>query len=230
MSEPVTIERRQEVAVLRLDDGKANALSPGMLSAIQAGLDPAEKDASAVLLVGRPGRLSAGFDLKVMQTGPEAARDMVAAGVELLLRLYEFPVPVVTACTGHAIAAGALLLLASDARIGASGEGRIGLNEVAIGMTLPRFALELAQDRLSRRHFTRAVLEAELYAPEEAVDAGYLDRVVEPGALFDTAFAEATRLASLEQPAFRATKRAARAARAEAIRASLREITGASGR
>jgi enoyl-CoA hydratase len=209
------------VAVLRLDDGKANALSQATLAALQAALDRAEKEAGAVCLLGRPGRLCAGFDLAVMRSGAEPMRRLVAAGAELLLRMAVHPLPIAIGCTGHALAAGALLLLAADTRIGARGEFKIGLNEVAIGMSLPIFAYELARERLSKRHLLRAAAQAELYTPDAAVDAGFLDAVCEPAALAETVLAEARRLAELPQPAFGRTKAALRGALVAELRASL---------
>jgi enoyl-CoA hydratase len=209
------------VAVLRLDDGKANALSQATLAALHSALDRAEKEAGAVCLLGRPGRLCAGFDLAVMRSGLEPMRALVAAGAELLLRMAVHPLPIAVGCTGHALAAGALLLLAADVRIGARGEFKIGLNEVAIGMSLPIFAYELARERLSKRHLLRAAAQAELYAPVAAVDAGFLDSVCEPAALAETALAEARRLAELPQPAFGRTKAGLRGALVADLRASL---------
>lgn len=221
--ESLRTEIVDDVAVLRLDDGKANALSDAVIGAIDAGLDRAEREARAALLIGRPGRFSAGFDLATMRAGPEHARRLVTAGAELCLRLFELPIPVVSACTGHALAAGALLLLSSDARIGVRGDFKVGLNEVAIGLTLPIFGVELARARLSRRHFERAAGQAEIYTPEGAVDAGFLDRVTEPEALEAAALAEAKRLAGLAQPAFRNTKLRSHAEIVAGIRATLDE-------
>ncbi len=211
------------VAALRFDDGKANALSHAAIDGLNAALDRAEKEAGAVLLAGRAGCFSAGFDLPTMKAGPDAVRSLVSAGAELLLRVYEAPLPIVMACSGHALAMGAVLLLGSDFRIGAAGDFKIGLNEVSIRMTLPLFAVEIARDRLSRRHFHRSVIQAEIYRPEGAVDAGYLDRIVPTERLAEEALAEATRLAGLPRGAFSETKRRARGASAERIRRSLAE-------
>ena len=219
----VRYELRDAVAVLHFDDGKANAFSHGAIETLHAHLDRADKDAKAVLLTGRPGRFSGGFDLAVMRSGGDAVRGLVTAGAELFLRMFALPQPNVVACTGHAVAAGALALLAADTRFGARGDFKIGLNEVGIGMTLPVFAVELARHRLSKRHFQRATIQAELYAPDAAVDAGFLDRVVNPESLFDAAFAEAARLAELPQPAFANTKASARAATLSSIRETLEE-------
>jgi enoyl-CoA hydratase len=220
---PIGYQLEGMVAALRFDDGKANALSPVAIDGLNAALDRAEKEAGAVLLTGRPGRFSAGFDLSTMRAGPDAARNMVSAGAELLLRLYESPLPIVTACSGHALAMGAVLLLGSDLRIGAAGDFKIGLNEVSIHMTLPVFAVEIARDRLSRRHFQRAVIQAEIYGPDGAVDAGYLDRVVPGERLAEEARTEAERLAGLPRRAFSETKQRVRSASVERIRRSLAE-------
>jgi enoyl-CoA hydratase len=127
------------------------------------------------------------------------------------------------ACSGHALAMGAVLLLGADFRIGVAGDFKIGLNEVAIRMTLPHFAVEIARDRLSRRHLQRSVIQAEIYTPEGAVDAGYLDRVVPAERLAEEAMAEAERLAALPRGAFSETKRRVRAPGIERIRSSLAE-------
>jgi enoyl-CoA hydratase len=222
MSEnPIGYRLEGTVAALGFDDGKANALSPVAVDGLNAALDRAEKEAGAVLLTGRPGRFSAGFDLSTMKAGPDVVRGLVSAGAELLLRLYESPLPIVAACSGHAVAMGAVLLLGSDFRIGAAGDFKIGLNEVAIRMTLPVFAVEIARDRLSRRHFQRAVIQAEIYGPDGAVDAGYLDRVVPAERLAEEAMAEAERLAGLPRRAFSETKRRVRGESIERIRRSL---------
>jgi enoyl-CoA hydratase len=196
---------RDEVAVITLDDGKVNAISLETITALHDGLDRAGREAGAVLLVGRPGRLSGGFDLATMRGGPEQVKELVSAGARLFLRLYAYPRPVVVACTGHALAAGAILLLAADRRHAALGDFKIGLNEVAIGLTLPVFAVELARERLSKRHFTAAVTQAAIFDPDGAVDAGYIDRTEAPEALAEAAFADAKRLAALSN-AFGHTK------------------------
>ena len=222
MSGIVHTEIRDSVAIVRMDDGKANAFSHAMLDALGAALDRAEKEARAIVLAGRAERFSGGFDLKVMRQGGDAVPALVTAGARLAIRVYECPLPVVIACTGHALAMGAVLLLAPDLRIGAQGAFKIGLNEVAIGMTLPGFAMELARERLSPRHLVRATALAEIYTPEGAVDAGFLDRAVPPAELEAVAVAEAARCAAeLQQPAHRTTKRRLRAASAARLHDSL---------
>jgi enoyl-CoA hydratase len=215
-----------DIARLAMDDGKANALGHAMIAALNDALDRAQNDAKAVLISGREKRFCAGFDLDVMGSGPENVRKLVGAGAELLLRIYEYPLPVVIACTGHALAAGGLLLLAGDVRIGVEGEFRIGLPEVAIGMTMPIFGIELARERLARNRFTEAVTQARIYNPAEAAQIGYLDATVPASALMETAMARAATLAALAQPAFANTKRKERAATIAHIRDTLASDSG----
>ncbi|MEZ4257203.1 MAG: crotonase/enoyl-CoA hydratase family protein [Polyangiales bacterium] len=210
MSEPLSYRVDREVAVITMDDGKANALGPSMLRALDEALGRAEQEGRAVVLAGRAGKFCAGFDLKVMMSAPTAARDLVLDGAKLFLRLFEHPRPVVIACTGHAVAGGALLVLCGDLRVGTEGPFMIGLNEVAIGLTLPRFAVELARERLSPRAMGAATVLATMYAPNDAANAGYLDEVVEADAVLERAISEAQRLGALPAAAFAGTKQRVR--------------------
>lgn len=210
-----------DVAVLRFDDGKANAVSHDFIDGMKDGLDKAESDANAVVILGREGVFSGGFDLKEIQKGPTEATALVNKGAHMLYRLFGFPAPVVAGCTGHAVAAGAFVLLSCDTRIGVSGDFRLGLNETAIGMNLPVFGQQLAQNRLSKRHLTAAVIQSHLYAPEEAVDAGFLDQVVAPDEIQDACLAAAESLCQLPKGAYATMKRDTRAAPLAAIEASL---------
>jgi enoyl-CoA hydratase len=220
-AEAVRYELRDNVALISMDDGKANALSAAVIAALHACLDRAEREAAAVLLTGRERRLSGGFDLKAMTSSAESMRSLVTAGAELLLRLYLFPRPVVVACNGHALAMGALLLLVADARVGAAGDFKIGLNEVSIQMPLPVFGVELARARLSKRHFTAAATQARIYDPQGAVDAGYLDVTAPLEQLQEVALAAARQLATLPHPAFALTKERERGATVKLIRDTL---------
>jgi enoyl-CoA hydratase len=219
---PVQYSLDGPVAVVHLDDGKANALSHQMLDELGTCLAKASDEAAALAIVGREGKLSAGFDLSVMTSGPTEARDLLTKGAELFLAVYEAPIPVVLGCTGHALAGGAILLMSADWRVGADGPFKIGLNEVAIGMPVPKFAVEIARDRLSKRHFTAAVNHAHIYGPADAVDAGYLDEVVAPEVVGARTIEHAAHLAAtLNVGAFRATRANCRAANADAMRAGL---------
>jgi len=201
----VSDEGDQTVAVITLDDGKANALSQSMIADVRNALTAAEADTNciAAVVAGREGRFSAGFDLSVMQAGDQqAVVDMVADGGELVRHFYGATIPVVAACTGHALAAGALMLLGADIRVGADGPYKVGLNEVAIGMTLPDWAYTIARERLSKRHLQRSITNARLTDPAHAVDVGFLDRVVPLENVVDAAVEEATALAALDPKAY----------------------------
>jgi enoyl-CoA hydratase len=135
--------------------------------------------------------------------------------------MFTHPQALVGACSGHAIAAGAFMLLCCDTRIGTAGDYKIGLNETAIGMTLPVFGLELAMARLSRRHLTAATIQARLFDPETALDAGFLDQLVDAEGLLERSIEVATQLAQYPLHAYAANKLAIRAAAIARIRESL---------
>jgi enoyl-CoA hydratase len=202
----VTREQRGDVAVIRVDDGKANALGFEVLDGLLGALDDAgEAEAKAVCIVGRPGRFSAGFDLSVMRS--ERAPELMVRGSDLALRLLQHPAPVVLGVTGHALAMGAVLLLTADWRVGAAGDFKLGLNEVRIGLFVPGFAVALADDRLAKGHFTEAVQLAEVYDPEGARAAGFLDEVVDADAVEERAVQRAAAWAAdLDPKAFARTR------------------------
>ena len=177
MLDLLTYELSDRIATVTMDDGKVNAMSIEMLSELHRAFDRAEADEAVVLLSGREGIFSAGFDLKVIRQGQGPMVEMLRLGATLAVRILSFPFPVVTACTGHAYPAGAFLMLSADRRLGIDGPFRIGLNEVAIGLTLPLFAVEIARHRLAPAYFNRAVT-GDMYPPHEAVTAGFLDEVV----------------------------------------------------
>lgn len=204
----LTVTHLDGVATLTIDDGKANALSGALLAEINAALDQAETDdeVKAIVIAGRYGRFSGGFDLDVMRSGDfPAIVHLVADGGALVRRLYGGPKPVVAACTGHAVAAGALILLGCDVRVGADADVKIGLNEVAIGMVLPRWAQTIATDRLSQRARQRSIVNAHLYNGANATDAGFLDIAVNPDQVLARAHSEAVALTALDLRAYAQT-------------------------
>ena len=210
-----------KIATITIDDGKVNALSLQVLTEVNAALDRAEQDQAVVVLAGREGVFSAGFDLPVLRVGGPDALTMLRAGFETAARLLAFPRPVVIACTGHAVAMGVFLVLCGDYRVGATGPFKITANEVAIGLTMPRAAVEICRQRLTPAHFNRAVVIAETFSPADAVAAGFLDRTAEASEVHEVARGAAARLATLDQPAHAATKRRARGRALDAIRSAI---------
>lgn len=210
------------IATISMDDGKVNVLSFRMLEELNAALDRAESDRAIVILRGREGVFSAGFDLAVLRAGGSDAATMLASGFEFAYRVLSFPTPVVISCTGHAIAMGVFLLLSGDYRVGVAGAShKITANEVAIGMTLPHSAIEICRQRLNPAHFNRAVILAEIFSPDAAVGAGFLDTVVPAADMPAAARAAAELLATLDPGAHTATKLRARHATLSALRAAI---------
>ena len=203
----VSLKSEGDVSIIQMDDGKVNVFSPDMIKNFNDVLDQVPTDKGAMLIIGRDGMFSAGFDLKVMMSSPENAASMVKSGFELLMRVFTFPRPVVAACSGHAIALGAFLLCSCDHRIGCKGDFKIGANELRNNMIVPTPILELAKFRLIKSHKQRALLNAEMYSIEDAVVPGYLDEVTDQDSLFQLAMTKAKDLATLAHPQYLQTKK-----------------------
>lgn len=217
----LTYDLADGIATVTMDDGKVNALSVEMLTELHRAVDRAVDDRALVVLGGREGMFSAGFDLRALTGGGKDAAVMLRAGFELAHRLLSHPRPVVIACTGHAVAMGSFLLLSGDYRVGANGAFRITANEVAIGLPMPRAAVEICRQRLTPAHFNRAVILAEVYSPDRAVESGFLDEVVEASAVEAIARGTAVRLAKLNMDAHAASKLRARDQALQAVRAAI---------
>ncbi|MCY1277675.1 Fatty acid oxidation complex subunit alpha [compost metagenome] len=217
MSDLISYQLEDGIATLTLSNGKVNAISPDVIAAFNAALDRAEQDRAVVIITGQPGILSGGYDLKVMTSGPQNAINLVAAGSTLSRRLLAHPFPVIVACPGHAVAKGAFILLSTDYRIGVEGPFSIGLNEVQIGMTMHHVGIELARDRLRKSAFHRSVINGEMFDPQGAVDAGFLDKVVPAEQLQATALAAAQQLKKINMTAHRNTKLKVRKALLETL-------------
>jgi len=202
------------VRLITMDDGKANVFSKERIATLRAAIDDAEADKAigAVVIAGREGMFSGGFDLAVMLSDDIAAIiDLVSDGGDLVRHIFGAEIPIVAACTGHAIAAGALLLLGADVRVGTDGPFKIGFNEVSIGMVIPDWGMTIARERLSKRHLQRAVANARIVDSTTAVDVGFLDLTVPPDQVIETAVEEAATLAALDSGAYRGTMAAFRA-------------------
>ncbi len=217
MSELISYHLEDGIATLTLSNGKVNAISPDVIAAFNAALDQAVTDRAVVIITGTPGMLSGGYDLKVMTSGPKEAVALVTAGSTLARRLLAHPFPVIVACPGHAVAKGAFLLLSVDYRIGVDGPFTIGLNEVQIGMTMHHAGIELARDRLRKSAFHRSVINAEMFNPQSAVDAGFFDLVVSAEELQGAALAAARQLKKINMTAHKHTKLKVRKALLETL-------------
>jgi enoyl-CoA hydratase len=226
MTESISYQLDADIATITMDDGKVNVFSIPLLRSLHAAFDRAEEDGVVVVLKGRPGIFSAGFDLKVLAGERQAVLELLRLGATMAERVMSFPRPVLVACTGHAYPAGAFLMLAADLRVGVEGPYRIGLNEVAIGMTLPWFAIELARHRLPPASFDRTTVCGAMYGPAEAVTAGFLDEVVAVDDLDTVAQERATILAALDRKAHAATKARVRAGSLQRLRDAIETELG----
>ena len=217
-SELVRYEYKDGIAVITMDDGKRNALPPAMFKGIYSALRQAEKDRAIVILTGREGVFSAGFDLKVMKAGNADTLRMLRAGYSLTARMLEFPYPIVAACNGHCFAMGVFMMLSADYIIGSQGDFQISANEVAIGLTMPRVPCTVLRQRLNPGAFQRAVLLSESFNPEAALQAGFFDALSTPAELRSLAQDKAEALKKLDMRAHAHSKRRIRSKQISTIR------------
>lgn len=202
-----TLSQEDEISIITLDDGKANVFSEEMTQAINDCLDKVSTDSGSLIITGRPGMFSAGFDLKVIASGDvPKIKKMSLSGFKLLSRIFSFPRPVVAACSGHGIALGTFLLCCCDYRIGIKGEFLLGANEMKTNMVIPTPILELIKFRISPSHKYRSILGAEMYQLDKAIDAGLMDQVEEAETLMDAAIEKAKDLATMGHPSYTLTK------------------------
>ena len=221
MIDSVQYSLRDQVATIRIDDGKRNALSPQVLREIYRALDQAESDRALVILTGREQVFSAGFDLHVMKRGGINALRMLRSGYALTARVLAYPYPVIAACSGHSLAMGVFLMLSADYVIGSRGEFKIAANEVAIGMKMPRVAAAMLRHRLNPAAFQRAVTLSNFFDVESALNAGFFDELVDPVDLIPRAEACANEFEKLDPRAHTSSKRRIRAGLIRKIRFSI---------
>lgn len=205
-----SLERHENLGLLKIDSGKVNVFSHELIQELQNYFDELLGDdgVKAIILTGKEGIFSAGYDLKVMNAGVSEAMALVKAGGQLLTRLYLLEKPLIIASGGHCMAMGAITLFTGDIRIGAEGPYKIGLNESSIGMPLPKLAVALGKSRIPSTMQTRAMAIGEVFDPQGANVAGYYDLVVPADELIKTAFTYATQIGGgVDLKAFAENKR-----------------------
>ena len=202
-----TLTNKDDISIITLDDGKANVFSPKMIQDVNECLDKVPTESGALIITGRDGMFSAGFDLKIISSGDmQATMDMSLSGFKLLSRIFSFPRPIVAACSGHGIALGTFLLCCCDYRIGVKGDFMIGANEMRTNMVIPIPILELISHRVTASHKYRAILGAEMYSIQDGVEAGLIDEIVDSKDLMEAAMLKAKDLASMGHPSYTLTK------------------------
>jgi len=206
MNNTVHYKNEENYVIITLQNGKANAISYEVIDGLHLALDKAEKEKKIVILTGKEGLFSAGYDLKIMTKSSKDAVKLATAGSKLSVRMLSFPTPIIIACSGHAVAKGAFMLLYADYRIGVAGDFKIGLNEVLIGMTMHNAGIAVAKARLAPVFFERSVNNAEIYSSKDAVTAGFLDKIVPQEKLMETAIKIAAQFSKLDYKAHAATK------------------------
>lgn len=213
------LEREGDVAVLRLQRGKVNAISADLLGELSDLLSQLG-GARAAVITGEGPAFSAGLDLpSLIDLDRATMRGFIGRFDEVMLRLFELPIPLVAAVNGHAIAGGCVLALQADLRLAADKEARIGLNETQLGISLPAAVLETLRWQVPAASLVPIALEGRLFTPREALQMGLVHELVPEGELLPRAIARARTLAALPPLGVRQVKASLRRPAADAVRA-----------
>ncbi|MFT5579368.1 MAG: enoyl-CoA hydratase [Paraglaciecola psychrophila] len=212
---------KDNTALISIDDGKANAMNHSFIDSLGECLDRAEKEASAVILQGREGMFSAGFDLKELAKGEDEATQLVNRGMAMITRLYALPLPLISVCAGHAFGMGAFILLASDNRLGSNTDYKVNLPETAIGMSFNPVLMSLIKAHVTPRHQTMAALQSRKFTPAESITAGFLDQLMDTDQLLTEAFSLAKELSNLPAAQYGTNKQFLREAPLKVMRDAL---------
>jgi enoyl-CoA hydratase len=206
----IEVMEQDGVALLRLADGKANAMSIEFCETLTARF-AAIPPACPVVMTGTGRIFSAGVDLlRLVEGGAPYVRKFLPALSTMLATVFSHPAPVVAAINGHAIAGGCVLACAADKRLMARDSGRIGVTELLVGVPFPPVAMEIMRYALVPQFFADAIFSGATYTPLEAVERGLVHEIIDPQALLDRATAAAKALAALPPKAFALSKRQTR--------------------
>ena len=209
MTDYATLEKIDDVSVISLDDGKVNVFSIEMLEAINNCLNDVPKDSGSLVIKGKEGIFSAGFDLKTFASGDmEKISKMSDLGMRFMYDIFTFPRPVIAALSGHTIAMGLFVACGCDYRIGLKGDFVTQANEVRNNMDIPTSIMQIAASRISKKHAYSVLLHADPYPFPKAVDAGIIDELVDESDFEARVMEKAIDLATLGHPHYEKTKNA----------------------
>ena len=207
-----TLSQENDISIIKLDDGKANAFSYDMLTQVNKLLSKVPRDSGALVITGREGLFSGGFDLKTLATGDmEKITKMVQLGYHLLLELYSFDRPIIAAVSGHSIALGLFVTCSADYRIAIDGEYVCQANEVRNNMDIPIQIMEILKARVNKNYFYPAVFHSDAYTVQDSIAVGFIDEVVPQAEFMDRVMDKAKELATLPHPFYAKTKESAQA-------------------
>jgi enoyl-CoA hydratase len=211
MADPIaTLSKEGDISIIKLDDGKANAFSHDMLSQVNELLAKVPRDSGALVIIGREGLFSGGFDLKTLATGDmEKITKMVQLGYRLLLELFSFDRPIVAAVSGHSIALGLFVTCSADYRIAIDGKYVCQANEVRNNMDIPTQIMEILKARVNKKYFYPAVYHSDAFSVQDSIEVGYIDEVVPEDQFMARVIEKAKELATLPHPFYANTKKTA---------------------
>ncbi len=216
------LEQLDDIAALRMDNRKANAMNPEMLVGLDGSLvEFLESGAKALVITGYDRFFSAGLDLVTLdRLDHDGMLGFMRLFQRVMLSLFWCERPVVAAVNGHAVAGGCVLAMQADARIATNGRMSFGLNETRLGVGLPIVVAETLRAQVSPAVLGNIAIEGLLYDGEQAEAYGLLHERVEQDSVLSRAQARARELAEIPPAAYVQAKRGIRAPARAAIHAA----------
>jgi enoyl-CoA hydratase/carnithine racemase len=212
--EEIRCEQLDQILVVTLARGKANALVAAMVEELNTVIDEAARDAEIrglVLASDCPGFFSAGFDIhEVCEYDRNSMTFFCARFIDLYESIYLLPKPVVTAIAGHAYAGGAMLAVASDVRIMSTQGADFALNEIDLGLMLPPGFIRMLMGVVGPGATREIVLSGARLGPARALEIGLVRELVDPPRVSQRAAEVCSALAQKPEAAFASNKRALR--------------------
>lgn len=204
----IEVEQQDEVAIVRMVHGKANALDLEFCRELEDTFVRLEKDADAVVLTGSRTMFSAGVDLlRALDEGAPYLERFIDTLSSFCQSIFAFSKPMIAAVNGHAIAGGCVVACMADRRLMASGSARIGVPELLVGVPFPAAPLEIMRWVIPPRYIGEVLYGGATYEGPAAMERGLIDEIVPSEELMAQSVVAARTLAGLAADAFRLTKR-----------------------
>jgi len=207
--ETLRITAREGYSILQFDRGKSNPMNLTMFEELRQAINELREDAAVkgVIITGKEHFFSAGLDLpEIMTYDRDKTRAFWQSFMDLVAGLVAFPKPLISAVTGHSPAGGCIVAIACDYRIMAGGNYKIGLNEIPVGLVVPKHIFDLYAFWLGKHRAYQFLMEGRLMNPQEASDAGLIDVVVPADQVLESAERKLAQYLKFDSNTWSATK------------------------
>lgn len=205
--------KKENYGIIQMDREKANPMNYEFIAGLRIALKNLLEDDSihGAIINGKENFFSAGLDIPELYTYDEMQFEKFWRNfMELVCDLVAFDKPLVASINGHAPAGGCILAIGCDYRVMADGKFKIGLNEIPVGIVVPRGIFDIYSFWIGRKRAYQYIMEGKLYSPEHAKEIGLVDEIVSADKVLEAAETKLKQYLKFEQNGWRMTKRQAK--------------------